>query len=177
MKPKINLSSSDIENMSPMDRCQTPPYALAPLIPYLKKDWLIWESACGDGLLVYELKRQGFQVGGTDILSGHNFFNVRLKDFGCIVTNPPYSIKFQWLAQCYWLGQPFALLLPVETLGAQKAQTLFKQFGMELILLNRRVHFKMPHIGWVGSSAQFPVAWFTWQLNIGNELTYAELNY
>ena len=31
---------------------QTPPEAIKPLLPYLKKDWLIWECACGKGNIV-----------------------------------------------------------------------------------------------------------------------------
>ena len=70
---------------------------------------------------------------------------------------------------------PFALLIPVETLGAKTAQALFREFGLEVIFLDRRINFKMPGKGWAGSAAQFPTAWFTWGLAIGRQMTFAQL--
>lgn len=75
----------------------------------------------------------------------------------------------------YQLGKPFALLMPVEVLGAKSAQRNFKAHGIEVILLDKRVNFKMPEKGWLGSGAQFPTAWFTWGLNIGKQITFATL--
>jgi hypothetical protein len=79
------------------------------------------------------------------------------------VTNPPYGIKYDWLERCYSLGKPFALLLPVETLGAKRAQALIAKYGMEQLLLSRRVDFYMPNKGNAGS-AQFPTFW--WCYNV-----------
>lgn len=93
------------------------------------------------------------------------------------MTNPPYSIKFQWIERCYQIGKPFALLLPVETLGANKAQKFFKQYGIEIIFLNRRVNFILPHTSSSSNGAWFPVAWFTYRLNIGNQITFADISY
>jgi len=55
------------------DDFQTPEYAIEPLLPYLRKDWIIWECACGKGNLVRALERRGFKVMGTDIRIGHDF--------------------------------------------------------------------------------------------------------
>ena len=35
--------------------------------------------------------------------------------FDCIITNPPFSLKQEFLQRCYELGKPFALLLPLTT--------------------------------------------------------------
>jgi len=37
------------------DEFQTPKYALDPLLPFLKKDWIIWECAWGKGSLAKHL--------------------------------------------------------------------------------------------------------------------------
>lgn len=174
MKPKTNRVGQ-INKSAKYDRCQTPFYAIDPLLPYLCPDWLIWESACGDGQIVDKLSQAGHQVIGTDILTGSNFFTYAPEKWNCQVTNPPYSIKYKWLKRSYELGKPFALLLPLETLGAKTAQKLFRQYGLEVILLNKRVNFKMPEKGYSGSGAQFPVAWFTYGLNIGSQLTFANI--
>jgi hypothetical protein len=46
MPPKRNGSPDDF---------YTPDYAIAPLIPYLNKDWKIWECACGTGSINNEI--------------------------------------------------------------------------------------------------------------------------
>lgn len=176
-----SAAPQDIYTPQGMDACQTPAYALDPLLPYLKQFKRIWEPACGEGLLVDALQDwtgARFEVIATDILQGQNFFDFEPEhEWECIVTNPPYSIKFQWLARCYTLGKPFALLMPVETLGTKTAQDLFERYGIEVILLDKRVNFKMPRKGWDSGGAQFPTAWFTWQLHLPAQLTYGKINY
>ena len=44
-----------LKNNAP-DDFQTPPIALTPLYPYLKKDWVIWECAAGNDNLVKALR-------------------------------------------------------------------------------------------------------------------------
>jgi len=174
MKPKTNYT-----NIPKRDMAQTPPYALGPLLPYIPTNSPVWEPACGEGYLSEALMSNGFTVIKSDILHGIDFLNPSQElatRWYILITNPPYSIKYKWLQRCYELGKPFALLMPLETLGAAKAQKLFKQHGMELIVLNKRVNFKMPDTGWNGGGAQFPTAWFTYGLNIGRDITYAEIN-
>ena len=157
------------------DLCQTPAYALDPLYDYLKPDWIIWEPAAGDCTLVNALHSRGYQVFASDILSGQDFFKYRPGRVDMILTNPPFSLKLKWLERCYNLGLPFALLLPVEILGVGTAQRLFEAFGLEVILLNRRVDFRTINTSFEKSSAWFPTCWITWGLNIGQPLSYGKL--
>lgn len=153
-----------------MDDCQSPPYAVEMLFPYLPKDAVIWEPACGDGWLVYALRQAGYTVVATDIKAGYDYFNFR-PGFDIQVTNPPYNqyAKFPWFERAYELGQPFALLTQTETLGAKTAQALFRRYGVQIIQPHGRIDFRMPFKGWNGS-AQFPVTWFTWGLNLPEPL-------
>lgn len=72
------------------DDFQTPPCALEPLLPYLKKEWVIWECAEGRGNLTAALRVAGYEVFGSDVLSGQDFLHWQPDRFDCIVTNPPY---------------------------------------------------------------------------------------
>lgn len=168
MKPKLNRAGDPAESKG-FDRCYTPAYALDPLLPYVRPDWIVWESAAGAGHVYEALAPHTLGIIGTDIHGPHarparNFFDWQPATFDAIVTNPPYSIKFDWLERCYDLDKPFALLVPVETIGAQSAQRLMEKHGAELLLLNRRVNFIMPNKGEAGSSAQFPVLWLCWHM-------------
>ena len=174
MKPKMNKGY----NTGTYDECQTPPYALDPLIPYLDPFEPIWECAAGERTLANYLIQIGYAVIATDINDkvpgGSDFFDIWYGN--TIITNPPYSLKYEWLERCYELEFPFALLMPVEMIGTAKAQKLFCKHGVEIIYMTPRVDFLMPHALWAGHGAQFPVAWYTWKLNLPKEINYATLN-
>jgi len=160
MKPKLNRPAG-------MDVCQTPPYALQPLYPYLDKGKQIWESACGpDKLLVTALEDAGYWVTASDIETGDDFFDVDEMPTDTIqVTNPPFSQKYKWLEHSFELG-PFALLLPYETTFAKAFQLLCRKYRQHIVKVlspERRIDFKMPNKGW-GGSAQMPTCWITWGL-------------
>jgi hypothetical protein len=176
MRPMASREHKRVPTSPKSDLCQTPPHALTPLYPYLPKHWTIWEPACGEGHLVRGLESSGYQVIASDIIGGLDFFRYTpFIPFDAIVTNPPFSCKVEFLARCYELGRPFALLLPVEILGVHSAQKLFERFGIEVILLSQRVGFKTVNTTFAKSSAWFPTAWYTWGLSIGAQLTFAKI--
>jgi len=167
MKPPMrNVACNDF---------QTPPEALEPLFPYLKKDWRIWECSCGNGNLVGGFERAGYDVVATDISMGAewDFLTADLDRFDCIVTNPPFSLKQQFLERCYWWKKPFALLLPLTTFETPKRQALFKKYGVEVIFFDKRINFETPNKV-EKSSSWFATAWFTNGLNIGKELNFVK---
>ena len=155
------------------DDFQTPKEALDPLLPYLKKDWLIWECACGKGNLYTGLNNKGFNVIATDILQGVDFLTYAPDKFDCIITNPPFSIKQEFLKRCYELGKPFALLLPLTTFETLKRQRLFKKYGLQVIFFDKRINFETPSGN--GSGSWFATAWFTNWLNLPNVFEFVEM--
>ena len=151
---------------------QTPPIALNPLFPYLEKSWRIWECAMGKGNLVDGLQEKNFDVVGSDILSEQDFLIWEPKKFDCIITNPPFSLKQEFLERCYSFKKPFALLLPLTTFETEKRQKLFKKYGLEVIFLPKRINFETP--SGKGSGSWFATAWFTNWLNIGRQFIFAD---
>lgn len=168
-KPKLQAAGHS-------DHFQTPVWAVAPLLPYLNRAWRIWEPACGKGNLVKAFRAEGFSCQGTDVEGNEVDFLTQTVlpwyPFDCIVTNPPYSLKDEFLARCYEIGKPFALLLPFTALEGRTRQSLYRRHGLEVLILPRRVDFETP--SGKGSSSWFPVAWFTWGLELGSSLTFAE---
>ena len=153
---------------------QTPPESLEPLLPYLKKEWTIWECACGKGNLVKELERLEYNIIGTDVLTGQDFLTYQPEKFDCIITNPPFSIKQKFIERCYQLNKPFALLLPLTTFETAKRQELFKKYGLEVIFFDKRINFETP--SGKGSGSWFATMWLSWKLNIGKEMTFVKLS-
>jgi hypothetical protein len=163
-KRKSRTQKIDPHVSDPRDRCYTPAYALDPLLPYLPAG-VVWEPAAGEGHLVRALESAGRTVYASEITAGQNFFtHAPPAPWAVQVTNPPYSSKYHWIEHSYSLGRPFALLLPMETLGVWSAQRHFRAHGVEVLLLNKRVNFQMPNLGFSGGGANFPVAWFCWKV-------------
>lgn len=178
MTKRVELKKN-LQNVPIRDRCQTPPYALDPIIPYLNKEWTIWEPAVGEGYLANGLMESGFEVVGTDIVfsteeDDQDFLTCDIPDVDAIVTNPPYSIKYKWIARCYEIGLPFALLIPTDTIGNKSAQKYFRKYGVELMVLNKRVNFKMPEKGWEGAGAFFSTSWYCWNI-LPEQIMYGKL--
>lgn len=184
------------------DDFQTPPEALKPLLPFLNKRWVMWECACGKGNLVDELFKKEFEVVATDLETGwknceyckgigidpkdtnnekpcpYCALNFLDSDLGeevdyCIVTNPPFSLKQEFLQRCYELKKPFALLLPLTTFETAKRQNLFKRYGLQVIFFDKRINFETPSGN--GSGSWFATAWFTWGLNLPKDMMFLKL--
>lgn len=163
-KRKSKTQPIDPHASDPRDRCYTPAYALDPLLPYLPAG-AVWEPAAGAGHLVRALESAGRTVIASEITRGENYFTYApAAPWVVQVTNPPYSSKYHWIERAYALGRPWALLMPLETLGVWSGQCHFRKHGVEVLLLNKRVNFYMPNMGLSGGGANFPVAWFCWRV-------------
>jgi len=161
-KPKLMMQGHT-------DEIFTPKYAIKPLLQFLKKDWKIWECAWGKGSLAKHFEEEGFVVVGdktTDFLNEYENHDI-------IITNPPYSKKEDFLRRAFELGKPFAFLLPLTTLEGIKRGELFKKYGIQLIIPNRRINFIMPN---KQGGAWFQVAWFCYGLNLPEQLNFVELD-
>jgi len=147
------------------DNLDTPEAALIPLLPYLSHKWIIWECAPGNFKLVDSLEKYDYSVASSkniDFLSNKGVGEA----YDAIVTNPPFSKKAQFIARCMEIGKPWALLLPVTTLGSRKCQV--NLHNAEVIFLPKRIDFTGKKAPW------FAVAWFTWGLDIGKQMTFLE---
>ena len=175
MKPKSNYKVNKLK-FNTIDFCETPYYALYPLLEFIENYNIVWEPATGNGNITNELRKVSHTVIDTDIQSGTNFFNYEPANYDIQITNPPFGIKYDWLLRSYELNKPFALLLPTETIGAAKAQVLFARFGVQIIYISKRIDFKMPNKGWNGTGAQFSTAWFTYKLNLPKDMVFFNLD-
>lgn len=153
----------------------TPDYAIEPLIPFLKKEMVIWDCAFGEGHLARAFKEKGFKCIGKkeiDYLKEGQYVKEYL-DMDIIVTNPPYSLKDEFLKKAFDLGDPFCFLLPLTALEGILRGSLYHANGIQLIIPNRRIDFITPN---GGKSSWFQVAWFCYRMELPNDLNFIELN-
>lgn len=142
------------------DEIYTPKYGINPLLPYLNKEWVIWESAWGSGMLAKHFQEEGFKVMATPF------------DYNIEITNPPYSDKEGFLKRAYERGKPFAFLMPLTALEGKKRGELYKRYGIQIIIPNKRINFITPSGN--GSGSWFATAWFTWGLDLPKDLMFVE---
>jgi len=155
------------------DNYQTPKEAVGALFDYIDKNWIVWECACGKRNIVNALDKAGYNVNGTDIMQGFDFLKWKPRVFDCIITNPPYSKKNEFLKRCYQLKKPFALLMPLTALESKIRQKMYKKHGMQLLVPDTRYNFETPHGR--GTGPWFCTAWYTNGLHLPKDLLFYEV--
>ena len=152
------------------DLYYTPSYATELIVPYLHGT--IWECAAGEGHITIVLEDHGLEVYETDVAFGVDFLTSDLPEgVDMIVTNPPYSLKDKFLKHCYDLGIPFALLLPLTTLGGMKRTKMYNEYGLEILIPDRRINFIYKG---AGKACWFHSAWFCHNV-LPEKLMFAEI--
>lgn len=147
------------EESNNRDNFLTPAYATKLLLPYIPKNVkYIWECCAGEGHMARIFEKNGYDVYKTDIRENlkinvfyHNFLSeyefekiLYLSVFGCIITNPAFSIKAEVYAKCKEYESPFALLIPSDISGwVLKA---FEKDGAQVIVPSRRIDYLTPNI-------------------------------
>ena len=124
------------------DELYTPEEAIYPILKYLDKSKIYWECTdFGESNITKILKENGFKVVSTN-KDELDFLNDTAKfNFDVIITNPPYSLKNEFLHKCYEYNKPFLLLLPLTTLEGKERNKLYREKGIEIIVLDKRINF------------------------------------
>lgn len=124
------------------DELYTPDEAVLPILKYLDKDKIYWECTdFGESNITKILKENGFKVVHTN-KNEVNFLEDDVDfEFDVIITNPPYSLKNEFLKKCYEYQKPFMLLLPLTALEGKERGTLYRKYGVEVIVLDKRINF------------------------------------
>lgn len=124
------------------DECYTPRYAVKPILKYVPSGCRVWcPFDLAESNFVKMFVNHGCHVTATHIENGNDFFYT-LVNCDYIVSNPPYSMKFEVFQRLFEIGTPFAMLVGVVGLfESQKRFDLFRQNSFEIMYLNRRVSY------------------------------------
>jgi hypothetical protein len=120
------------------DEFYTPDCATALIAPHLPKGATIWEAAWGKGHMARSLRKRGYKVVGSPHM---NFLTAPVPVCDCIITNPPFSKKDDFLRRAYEIGKPWAFILPADSLFGLERYPLFSEYGLQLLIPNRRIQF------------------------------------
>lgn len=136
------------------DEVYTPKEAILPILKYLDRSLIYWECTdFGGSQITKVLQNNGFKV-----ISTHKKSFDFLKDkpnfkYDVIITNPPYSLKNEFLERAYSLNKPFLMLLPIHSLEGVARNKLYRKYGLELIVFDKRIKF-------YGKGSWFNASWF-----------------
>jgi hypothetical protein len=155
------------------DHFNTPDYAAEPLARYILRSEVIWEPTDTEGKS--GITRLFRKCGNKVISTGKNKLDF-LKDapdfhFDCVITNPPYSLKDEFIRRCIELKTRWALLLPITALEGVGRRKLFDSMASDfgLLVLDRRVEFTG------GGSVWYNTSWFCYGI-LPRQLAFAELS-
>lgn len=79
----------------------------------------VLEPATGGGAIVKVLRRHGINVVAKDISDGHDFL-LETERYPAILTNPPFSLAFEFVQKAKTVTDYFAFLLPLSYLHGKK---------------------------------------------------------
>ncbi len=185
-KPKKNQQALPDE-IQGRDLFSTPNYATKLLIPFIPKNIThVWECAAGGLKISKVLKAAGYKVLSTDIktdVDGITYYNfvhdilrtdILNKNNYVIITNPPYSLKKQFINTAIEYNVPFAFLIPFDMSGFMVE--CFK-LGMQGIVPSRRINYITPTglSEKSGHTSYYHSFWFTWKFELKDQLTFVDL--
>lgn len=139
------------------DEFYTPEYAIKPILKYINGNdinsiktgviniWCPFDTE--DSNFVKVFKKNGYNVICTHIEDWKDFFKVKeewlkANKINYIISNPPYSLKWEVLQKLFDLWIPFAMLIGVVWLfESQKRFEMFRDNEFEIMYMNRRVAY------------------------------------
>lgn len=164
------------------DLYESPPEAVRALIRAERLPQVIWEPACGPGVIVRTLRAAGHQVYATDLVDydspdqdnhGWDFLSERQLPIGvqAIVTNPPFKNASEFVAHALTLCPRVIMLLRLAFLESQKRSVILDSGHLARVHVFRN-RLPMMHRAGQGiaepdkqSSSALAFAWFVWDQN------------
>lgn len=160
------------------DLYESPPEAVTALLRAEQLPEVIWEPACGPGVIVRVLRGAGRQVYATDLVdyespdqdqAGWDFLLERQLPIGvqAIVTNPPFKNAGEFVAHALELCPKVIMLLRLAFLESDRRTPILDSGHLARVHVFRKRLPMMHRAGWEGkhSNSGMAFAWFVWDRN------------
>lgn len=160
------------------DLYESPVEAVHALLRVERLPEVIWEPACGPGVIVRALRAAGHQVYATDLVdysspdqdcAGWDFLLERQIPIGvqAIVTNPPFKNAGEFVGHALELCPKVVMLLRLAFLESDKRTPILDSGHLARVHVFRKRLPMMHRHGWEGknSNSGMAFAWFVWDRN------------
>lgn len=126
------------------DESYTPAYGVAPILKYIKKDWIVWcPFDTNESEFVKQISKQN-KVVSSHISLGQDFFDYEPEGWDVIVSNPPFTNKRKYFERALSFNKPFALIMTNTWLNDSAPKQLFMEKDLQLLMFDRRMKFNNP---------------------------------
>jgi hypothetical protein len=172
------------------DLYESPPEAVTALLKAEHLPDVIWEPACGPGVIVRTLRAAGRQVYATDLVdynspdqdnSGWDFLLERQLPIGvqAIVTNPPFKNAGDFVAHALTLCPKVIMLLRLAFLESDRRSPILDNGWLARVHVFRKRLPMMHRHGWEGkhSNSGMAFAWFSWDRNHSGPTTLHRISW
>jgi len=122
------------------DEFYTPDYAIQPILKYIgeKSVWCPFDTKKSNFV---KLISKQTHVEYSHIEKGEDFFKIN-KECDIIISNPPYSLKYEVFKRLFELKKPFAMLVGVVGLFESKKRfEMFRDNEFEIMYFNKRISY------------------------------------
>lgn len=162
-----------LKNAVEFDNIYTPRNAVIPLLKYVSKSMKIVLPFDTEESEYYKVFREkGYNVKCLHLENGNDFFLNMFDEYDLIISNPPFSIKDRILERLYLIDKPFIILLPLTSLSGIKRVNMFKKYGLDLIIFDKRINYIIR--GEQSKGNWFASAYFTYKV-LHTQIVYEEL--
>lgn len=145
MKIDLITNNSEVtDERNENDEFYTPNYAIEPILDYIKEGSTVWcPFDLPESNYVKLLTDRGFDVISSHLSEGKDFFKYEpTAEYDYIISNPPYSMKYEVFRRLFELGKPFAMLVGVVGLFESKKRfDLFNSNDIEIMYFDKRVSY------------------------------------
>ena len=126
------------------DEYYTPDYAIEPILEYIEPNSIIWcPFDQKHSNYVKVLSKEGHIVINSHLDDGGDFFKYFPKEhIQYIISNPPYSLKYEVFKRLFDLSIPFAMLVGLDGIfGSKNRFNLFANNSFEVLYFDKRIEF------------------------------------
>lgn len=135
----LNIGYLTSDRTKEGDELYTPRYAVKPIEEYIAPQSTIWCPFDTEESMYVQCLREKHNVIYTHLALGQDFFTEDVPECDYIISNPPFSKKFEVLKRLLNIGKPFAIIFPLPGIQSVNNFDLLKQ--CQLLVFDRRIKF------------------------------------
>jgi hypothetical protein len=169
-----NFSCNNMGQRKKSDFYETPYSITQQFLDREKLSGSILEPASGRGAISKILIKNGYEVISKDLSLGDDFLK-EINKFDTIITNPPFSLAFEFIQKAKEISNYFAFLLPLSYLhGKKRFDNIYsdEKFPLSRIYVFTRYPMLGEPLRGDGkyNTGMMVYAWFVWdKFSVGRE--------
>lgn len=169
-----NFSCNNMGQRKKSDFYETPYSITQQFLDREKLNGSILEPASGRGAISKNLIKNGYEVISKDLSLGDDFLK-EINKFDTIITNPPFSLAFEFIQKAKEISNYFAFLLPLSYLhGKKRFDNIYsdEKFPLSRIYVFTRYPMLGEPLREDGkyNTGMMVYAWFVWdKFSVGRE--------